>query len=85
MSGSKEQPGSREITENLTRQQLQELEEKEKTPLQRFLDLLITIFPLLCGGAAVWEYQCIPDHSPNANPMTYLVFLLILMGIYAVY
>ena len=37
MSGSKEQPGSREITENLTRQQLQELEEKEKTPLQRFL------------------------------------------------
>ena len=29
MSGSKEQPGSREITENLTRQQLQELEEKE--------------------------------------------------------
>ena len=56
MSGSKEQPGSREITENLTRQQLQELEEKEKTPLQRFLDLLITIFPLLCSSLGISVY-----------------------------
>ena len=37
MSGSKEQPGSREITENLTRQQLQELEEKEKRSAQKFV------------------------------------------------
>lgn len=68
MSGSKEQPGSREITENLTRQQLQELEEKEKHRCRGFWTFLLRYFRFYAGGAAVWEYQCIPDHSPNANP-----------------
>lgn len=68
----------------LTRQELLELEEKEKTPLQKFLDCVIVALPLICGLAAVLEYQLIPDNSPNKNPNTYLFFLLILIAIYAV-
>lgn len=86
MSGSKEQPGSREITEKSSQDSsCRSWRKRKKHRCRGFWTFLFTIFPLLCGGAAVWEYQCIPDHSPNANPMTYLVFLLILMGIYAVY
>ena len=42
--------------EQLNRQQLQELEEKEKTPFQKFLDCVIVLFPILCGAIAVAEY-----------------------------
>ena len=44
MSGSKEQPGSREITENLTRQQLQELEERKKHRCRGFWTFLLRYF-----------------------------------------
>ncbi len=68
----------------LTRQELLELEEKEKTPLQKFLDYVIIALPLICGLVSVLEYQLIPDNSTNKNPNTYLCFLLILIVIYAV-
>ena len=69
---------------NLTRQELMELEEKEKTPFQKFLDIVIVVLPLVCGLISVCEYQFLPNNSANRKPYTYLVLLLILIGIYAV-
>ena len=69
----------------LTRQQLKELEAKEMTPFQRFLELVIMILPLFCGIAAVLEYKLIPDKTINRNPQVYFWFLVMLIGAYVVY
>ena len=69
----------------LTRQQLKELETKEMTPFQRFLELVIMVLPLFCGIAAILEYKLIPDKTMNRNPQTYFWFLVLLVGAYAVY
>ena len=79
-SSKKEQKG----LETLTREQLFELEEKEKSPLERILDILIVFLPVLGCLAAVLEYTLIPDSIKNAKPQTYLVFVLLLGGIYTV-
>ncbi len=71
--------------ENLTRQQLRELEEKEKTRGQKILDGIIMILPLVCGGVAVLEYWMIPNGSPNKNPYTYVWFLGVLIAAYVIY
>ena len=70
--------------EQLNRQQLQELEEKEKTPFQKFLDCVIVLFPILCGAIAVAEYLLVPNSSNNSNPNTYLYLLVILIVLYTV-
>lgn len=70
--------------EQLNRQQLQELEEKEKTPFQKFLDCVIVLFPILCGAIAVAEYLFVPNSSNNSNPNTYLYLLVILIVLYTV-
>ena len=44
--------------DKLTRQQLAEIEEKEKTPLQKLLDDIIVIMPILCGIISVWNTAC---------------------------
>ena len=69
---------------NLTRQQLEELEERQKTPFQKVLDLLISLLPLVAGLAAVLEYRLLPDSFSNPVPNTYLWFLLVCIGLYAV-
>ncbi len=69
----------------LTRQQLKELEEKEKTGFQKALDYLIMILPFICGVAAVLEYWMIPNGSPNSNPYTYVGFLVVLISVYLLY
>ncbi len=66
----------------LTRQELRELEAKEKTDAQRLAEKVILFFPNFCGAAAVLEYMLIPDHSMNRNPYTYLGFLLLMMIFY---
>ncbi len=71
--------------ENLTRQQLRELEEKEKTRGQKILDGIIMILPLVCGGVAVLEYWMIPNGRPNKNPYTYVWFLGVLIAAYVIY
>ena len=71
--------------QNLTRQQLKELEEKKKTGWQKALDWLIMILPFACGLAAMLEYWMIPNGSPNDAPYTYVWFLVVLMGAYLVY
>lgn len=69
----------------LTRQQLRELEEKEKTKGQLLFDRFMVILPILCGIIAVLEYMLIPDNSPNSNPYTYLTFVVVLIAAYILY
>lgn len=71
-------------TASMTRQQLLELEEKEKSPAEKLLDLILSFLPLVCGAAAVLEYLILPDSFPNNKPQTYLGFLLILIAVYAI-
>ncbi len=66
----------------LTRQELRELEAKEKTEAQRLAEKVILFFPNVCGIAAVLEYMLIPDNSMNRNPYTYLGFLILMMIFY---
>ena len=70
--------------QQLTRQQLKDLERKELTPIQRFFELIIMILPLFCGLIAIAEYTMIPDKSRNANPGVYLTCLIILVFAYNV-
>ncbi len=71
--------------QNLTRQQLKELEERKKTGWQKALDWMIMLFPFACGIAAVLEYWMIPNGGPNASPYTYVWFLVVLIGVYLIY
>ncbi len=71
--------------ENLTRRQLKELEEKEKTPAQKVLEFITMLLPLVCGGIAILEYLLIPDKSLNKNPMYYVYVLVACMVAYSAY
>lgn len=70
--------------ENLTRRQLKELEEKEKTPAEKVLEFIIMILPIICGGAAILEYLLIPDLTMNRNPMYYVYVLVFFIALYVV-
>ena len=78
----KDGPAGAAQLEHLTRRQLRELEEKEKTPLERGLELLILVLPLVCGGAALLEYWYVPNHSANKAPLSYVAVLLCFMAAY---
>lgn len=69
----------------LTRRQLKELEEKEKTPAQKLREAVIMILPLICGLIALLEYLLIPDNSRNAKPWSYVWVLCIAMAAYLVW
>ncbi len=71
--------------ENLTRRQLKELEEKEKTPLQKVIEFIVMVLPLVCGTIAILEYLLIPDKTRNPNPMYYVYVLVFFMLAYCVY
>ena len=47
----------------LTRQELRELESKEKTAAQRLAEKVILFFPNVCGLIAVSEYMLIPGQQ----------------------
>ena len=80
---SKQTPAAQ--PQQLTRQQLKDLERKELTPVQRFFELIIMILPLACGLIAIAEYLLIPDKGRNANPGVYLTCLIILVVAYNVW
>ena len=56
----------------LTRRQLKELEEKEKTPAQKTAEAVILILPLLCICIALLEYLILPNNSRNTKPWGYV-------------
>lgn len=68
----------------LTRRQLKELEEKEKTPVQKLAEAVIMILPLLCGCVAMVEYLILPNNSRNARPWSYVWVLGAAMAAYFV-
>lgn len=68
----------------LTRDQLWELEEKEKSGWDKFLDRIIAFLPLICCLIAAGEYLLIPDKYTNKNPERYLILLFIPAVIYAI-
>lgn len=57
---------------NLTRRQLKELEEKEKTAAEKTAEAVIMLLPLLCGCAAMTEYMMLPNNSRNPRPWSYV-------------
>ena len=67
---------------SLTRQELHELETKEKTGKERLIEKLILVLPEMCAVTAILEYMLIPDNSMNRNPYTYLGFLILMMVLY---
>lgn len=67
---------------NLTRRELKELEEREKTPIQKVLEVIIMILPIACGVIALLEYVLLPDLSRNKNPMYYVYVLVFFVAVY---
>ena len=68
---------------NLTKNQLVELEQKEKSAAVRFVDFLIVLGPLLCCTANMMEYFLIPNVRPNQYAYRYAVLLIIPAVVYA--
>lgn len=66
----------------LTRDQLMELEEKDKTPRQKMIDKIITMAPILMMVIALAEYLLLPDINPNPMPHIYTGALAALLVIY---
>lgn len=57
----------------LTREQLLELEEREKTPREKLFDAIFLMLPVLLAVLSLAEYTLLPD--VNANPMPWLYTL----------
>ena len=53
----------------LTRDQLLELEQKEKTSAQKLADTAITLLPVVSGLAAMLEYALLPNAFANPRPV----------------
>ena len=68
----------------LTRRQLKELEEKEKTPAQKLAEAVIMLLPFICGFIALAEYLFIPNNSRNRNPWNYVWVLCAAMAAYLI-
>lgn len=80
----KEQSTDLALLSGLTRRQLRELEEKEKTPAQKTAEAVIMVLPLLCGGIALLEYLLVPNNSRNRNPWSYVWVLGASLAVYIV-
>ena len=68
----------------LTREQLMELEERVKTPRQKFFDKVFLALPPVMGAIALAEYNILPDLNPNPMPYLYTGFLTVLIAAYII-
>lgn len=68
----------------LTRAQLMELEERDKTPREKLMDAIITFLPIAALVLGLAEYLLIPDCNPNPMPHMYTCVLAVLLAIYVV-
>ena len=80
----KERSDDLALLSGLTRRQLKELEEKEKTPAQKTAEAIILLLLLLCGGIALLEYLLVPNNSRNRNPWSYVWVLGAALSVYTV-
>lgn len=70
--------------QNMTKEELLEMEKSTKTQIQKILDIVISVLPFLCGIIAFLEYWFIPNIRENKNPMTYVYFLFFFIGLYVI-
>lgn len=70
---------------NLSRNELIKLESKKKTKKDKIIDALFLKLPYISGIICILEYTLIPDNSINPNPMTYIYFIICLLGLYSIY
>ena len=68
----------------LTRAQLMELEERDKTPREKLMDAIITFLPIAALVLGLAEYLLIPDCNPNPMPHMYTCVLAALLTMYVV-
>lgn len=70
------------MEKQMTIRELQELEQREKNPLEKTLDAVFLVLPICFGLFALWEYWEVPNIRPNKNPMTYVWFLSFFILLY---
>ena len=66
----------------LTRAQLMELEERDKTPREKLFDAIITVLPMAAIILGLAEYLLIPDCNPNPMPHMYTAVLAAVLVLY---
>lgn len=71
--------------EDITKEELLEMEKNQKSKIQKIFDIIISILPFLCGIIALSEYWFIPNIRENKNPMTYVYFLLFFIALYVIF
>jgi len=71
-------------TTGLTKDELWELEENNKSRHQKIVDFIISLFPPICCLIAILEYILVPDKYPNACPERYIILLTIPLVIYII-
>ena len=73
------------MEKTMTKEELMELEQAEKTPFQKKMDLVISFLPVFCGLLALWEYLALPNVREDKELPLYFGFLVLLTGLYAVF
>ena len=73
---------NKQTTAGLTKDELWEIEENNKSRHQKILDFIISFFPIVCFAIAVLEYILVPDKYPNASPERYLILLSLPIAVY---
>lgn len=73
---------NKQTTAGLTKDELWEIEENNKSRHQKIVDFIISFFPIVCFAIAVLEYILVPDKYPNANPERYLILLSLPIAVY---
>ena len=71
-------------SKKLTRDELMELEEKDKTPQQKMIDKIITMLPILMLVIALAEYLLLPDINPNPMPHIYTCIMAAILVVYII-
>lgn len=68
----------------LTREQLLELEEREKTPKEKLFDVVFMLMPVVFALISLAEYTMLPDLNPNPMPYLYTGLLAIMLAVYII-
>ena len=82
--GIGDKTNSLKTNEEMTRDQLWELERSGRTTREKMTDFIISVLPFAGLAVSLLEYCLIPNKYPNANPHRYIVFLLIPMVFYLI-
>lgn len=69
------------LRRHLTKDELDQLESRPKTRLEKFLDVVICLLPIAAGCVALWEYNCVANLPGNETGTYYNYFLLFLMAL----